>query len=64
VQPSPHPFIDWLQTPGGLEFTNAVAVLLIAIAGYFSFLAHRQSSENAKMLNGHLEEHVDAEKHK
>lgn len=49
---------DFLATPGGVEFEHAVITLIVAVAAWFSYMAHRQSSSNAKALNSHLEQHV------
>lgn len=49
---------DWLITPGGIELEHAIIVLLVAVAGYFARSARQRSSENAKLLNHHLEQHV------
>lgn len=55
---------DWLITPAGVQLTHAVIVLLVAVAAYIGALAKRQSSENAKLLNSHIEQHVmDAASH-
>jgi hypothetical protein len=51
-------FWTWLGTPGGIEMEHAIITLLVAIAGYLSYLAHQQSAENRKLLNSHLEEHL------
>lgn len=51
-------FFDWLESPGGLQFTHAIIVLVLAYAAYVSSLAHQQSRKNAKLLNGHLEQHI------
>lgn len=51
-------FYDWLVSPSGVELTHAIILLVTAVAAYVSFLAHRQSSQNAEMLNSHLEKHI------
>jgi hypothetical protein len=48
---------DYLLTPIGMELTHAVIVLIVAAAALMSYAAHRVSSKNQEMLNGHLEEH-------
>lgn len=48
---------DWLVSPGGQEFTHAAVILIVAIAGYFSYRAHATSTETKKQLNGHLADH-------
>ena len=53
-------FFDWLGTAQGVELTHAVIVLLVAVAGYLSYLAKQQSNANATLLNNHLDEHVKA----
>lgn len=49
---------DFLATPGGVELEHALITLIVAVAAWFSYMAHRQSSNNAKALNSHLEQHV------
>jgi len=39
---------------------HAVVILIVAAAGYLTYLTHRQSSHNAALLSHHLDEHVDA----
>jgi hypothetical protein len=49
---------SWLASPTGIEFEHAVILLIVAIAGYLNWLTHQQTADNAKKLNGHLEEHM------
>lgn len=51
-------FWDWLASPIGIEAQHAVITLLLALAAYLSFLAHRQSKTNQQLLDGHLEQHM------
>lgn len=48
---------DWLTTATGQEFTHAVIVLLIATAGYLTYLAKRAADKNAAAVRHHLAEH-------
>jgi hypothetical protein len=50
--------VDWLNSPEGAALVRALTLLLVAIAGYLSFLARQQSVDNSKKLDGHLEEHI------
>lgn len=52
---------DFLESPIGVQLVHAVIVLILAIAAWFSYMAKRQSDQNAKLLNGHLQAHVDAQ---
>ena len=49
---------EWAISPSGIELTHAAVLLLTAAAAYLSYLSRRRSSENAKLLNGHLQQHV------
>lgn len=51
--------LAWLSVPPGAGLVRAVSVLLTAAAAYLAYLAKRQSEQNAKMLNGHMESHVE-----
>lgn len=44
-----------------MQLVHAVIVLILAIAAWFSFQAKRTSDTNQKLLNGHLQEHVNAQ---
>ncbi len=52
-------FWDYLSSPSGDSLEHALILLVLAVAGYFSYLARRDVRENRKMLNSHLEEHVN-----
>lgn len=49
---------DWLASPIGVELEHAVIVLILAVSGWITFRTHKQSKENAQLLNGHLEQHM------
>lgn len=51
--------IAFLQTPEGVELTHAVIALLVAIAAVLSAYAARISHTNRKLLDGHLQAHLD-----
>lgn len=51
-------FFDWLASPLGVEFQHALIGLILALAAYLSYLAHRQAKSNEELLNGHLEQHM------
>jgi hypothetical protein len=54
-------FWDFLTSPTGQELTHAFVVLILAIATYLTYLAHRQVKANAERLDDHIAEHdVDA----
>ena len=50
---------DWLSTPPGLGIVNAFTLLIVAIAAYISYLARSQSAKNEKLIDGHIQQHVD-----
>lgn len=49
--------LDYLSTPIGIELTHAVILLLLAATTWITIQTKRQSQENAKALDGHLESH-------
>ena len=54
-------FLDYLVSPSGQELTHAVVVLLVAVGGYLTYLAHRQTKENSEKIDNHIAQHeVDA----
>jgi hypothetical protein len=52
---------DFLISPTGQEVTHAIVVLVLAVAAYFTYLAHRYAKENTEKLDDHISQHlVDA----
>lgn len=51
-------FFDWLASPGGVQLEHAVVILLLSAAAWFAKMARDQSRDNARLLNGHIEEHA------
>ena len=49
---------DWLASPAGVDLVHAVVIVLIAAAGYLTYLTHRQAAKNEQLLDSHLEQHV------
>lgn len=43
---------EWLSTPGGLEFTHAVSLFVIAAAGYFTWRTHKRVQNIDARVNG------------
>lgn len=55
---------DWLLSPSGIEVSHALVVIALSVNGLLTWLTKRQSEQNAKLLDGHLESHkilTDAE---
>lgn len=48
---------DWLITPGGIEASHALVLLLVAVTAAINLQIKRAVDKNAKKLNGHLESH-------
>lgn len=49
---------DFLVSPTGQELTHAIVVLVLAIAAWFTYLAHRYARDNAEKLDDHISQHV------
>jgi len=49
---------DWLVAPQGQALTNAFILVLVAGAGFLSYLARQQSSKNESLLNTHIDAHL------
>jgi hypothetical protein len=48
---------EWLVSPIGVEFSHAVIVLMLALAAYLSFLAHRTASATGDKIDAHVAKH-------
>ena len=48
---------EWLTSPIGIELTHAVILVLLALAGFLNYLAHRKANEVQSELSGHLADH-------
>lgn len=51
----------WLVSPIGVEFSHAVIVLMLAIAAYLSYLAHRTASETGDKIDAHVAKHAETQ---
>jgi hypothetical protein len=49
---------EFLVSPTGQEVTHAVVVLILAIAAYFTYLAHQYAKANTEKLDDHISQHV------
>jgi len=49
---------QFLASPIGVEFAHALIVLMLAIAAYLSFLAHKTASETGDKIDAHVAGHV------
>lgn len=48
---------DWLLSPGGIEISHAVVVIALSLNAWISWRVKRQSEENGRLLDGHLDSH-------
>lgn len=52
---------DWLASPIGVDLVHAVIVLLLAAAGWLTYLTHRGIQNNGDQLVEHLRQHQVAD---
>ena len=45
---------DWLQTPAGLQLTQAVIILLVAVAGYITAKTHNITKDTNQKVSDQL----------
>jgi hypothetical protein len=50
--------IEFLSTPLGIELLHAIILLILAIAGYLTYLTKRSADAASSKLDQHLLEHA------